>query len=94
MNMKDNLMKQVSHALIYKKILLFKDLNINSADFVEAKVADITSQMEDLQKEHGYVPTKARLEELKLNTDGIYTPSTEGEGKYSESVENMYSLSL
>jgi len=94
MNMKDNLMKQVSHALIYKKILLFQDLNIHSADFVEAKIADITSEMDDLEKEYGYVPTKARLEEQKLNSPGIYTPATDGEGKFSESVENLYSLSL
>lgn len=94
MNLKDNMMKQITHALIYRKILLFKDLNINSADFVEAKVADIMGQMEDLEKEYGYIPTKAKLEEVKLSSIGAYTPTGEGEGKFSEGVENLYSLSL
>lgn len=94
MNMKDNLLKQVTHALIYRKILLFKDLGINSADFVESKVADITNQMDDLEKEYGYIPTKARLDEVKLSTPGVYSISFEGEGRFSESVENLYSLSL
>lgn len=94
MNMKDSLYKQVTHALIYRKILLFKDLNINSADFVEAKIANVINEMDDLEKEYGYIPTKAKLEEIKLSTPGPYTPTSEGDSRYSESVDNLYSLSI
>jgi chromosome segregation ATPase len=100
MNVKDNLIKQVIHSLIYRKILLFKDLNIHSEDFVEAKVADVMNEMDDTEKDLGYIPTKARLEEIKLNSEGIYT-EIEKKNRSSrkgyirnESVENLYSLAL
>lgn len=94
MNMKDGLIKQVTNALLYRKILLWKDLNIQSEDFVDSKVVEINNQMEELEKNMGYIPTKAILEDLKLDTPGVYTVSSEGDKRFSESIENLHALTL
>ena len=94
MNMKDNLIKQVTNALLYRKILLWKDLNIQSEDFVDSKVVEIINQMDELEKVMGIIPTKLILEEVKLDSVGVYSISSEGDKKYSESIENLHALTV
>lgn len=94
MNMKDNLVKQVFSALLYRKILIWKDLNIQSEDFVDDKVVTITNLMDSLQSELGYIPTKAILEEVKLDTPGFYTVTSDGEKRFSETLQLLHAFTL
>ena len=92
--MKDNLIKQVTNALLYRKILLWRDLNIQSEDFVDSKVVEIINQMDELEKNMGIIPTKLILEEVKFDSQGVYTITSDGDRKYSESIENLHALTV
>ena len=58
MNMKDKIIKEFLKSVIYRKCLLWKDLNIVSTGFVHHEKKEITKQIEEYILHKNYAPTK------------------------------------
>jgi hypothetical protein len=90
LNLKDNLQKQVLMGVLYKKLVIWMDLNIQSDEFVHSKVVEAIHMITDLKEQLKYVPSRHFYQEVDLDTPGPYSLSSEAGG--SESVQNLEAL--
>ena len=58
MNIKDKILKEFMQSLIYRKCLLWKDLNIVNSGFVHHEKKKLTKLIEDEILHRNYAPTK------------------------------------
>jgi len=79
-NMKDKLMKDFLRSLIYRKCLLWKDLNIVNQGFVHSEKKKITKMMEDYITNKRYAPTRPIFELPDLGRSGMWSLNKQ-EGK-------------
>ena len=93
MNLKDNLMKRLFLALLYKKIVVWMDLNIQSDDFVHSKVVEVMQHIDAMKESLHYVPSKLQFEEVTLETPGLYSYEEAGDpNASSETLMNLQAL--
>jgi hypothetical protein len=52
LNLKDNLQKQVFMGVLYRKLIIWMDLNIQSDDFEHIKIVEAISIIQDLKEEY------------------------------------------
>lgn len=60
-------------ALLYRKIVLWMDLNITSDDFVHAKVVEVMGMIDNYKDQLNYVPSKINYTDIQMASDGIYS---------------------
>ena len=58
LNLRDNLQQQIFQACLYRKLLVWHDLNIHPEEYCTRKVVDCIQLMNDYQDKHRYKPTK------------------------------------
>ena len=90
LNLKNNLQKQVFMGVLYRKLVIWMDLNIQSDEFVHSKVVDAINLINDLKEQLKYVPSRLYYKEIGLDTPGPYSVSADGSS--SESVQNLGAL--
>lgn len=76
LNLKENLQRQVFMGVLYRKLVIWMDLNIQSDEFVHSKVVEAINQITDLKEQLRYVPSKIFYKEVDLETPGPYTMSS------------------
>lgn len=90
LNLKDNLQKQVLKGVLYRKLVIWMDLNIQSDEFVHLKVVEAIKHITDLKEQLKYVPSKHFFAEVDLETPGPYTLSTDPNN--SETIKDLEAL--
>lgn len=80
-------------ALLYRKIVLWMDLNITSDDFVHAKVVEVMGMIDNYKDQLNYVPSKINYTDIQMASDGIYSLAQKEEGAgNSEAMDNLHAL--
>lgn len=97
LNLKDNLQKQIFFGILYKKLVVWLDLNIQSDEFVHQSIAfnhnipievvEAINLINDFKESLNYVPQKNFYQEVDLESIGQY--SFLSEGKLSDSVSTL-----
>ena len=59
LNMRDIIQKQIMFSCLYRKLLLWNDLNIHPGEYCPEKVVECSQILNDYQESLGYKPTKA-----------------------------------
>ena len=59
--------------VLYRKLVIWMDLNIQSDEFVHSKVVSAINHINDLKEQLHYVPSKMFYQEVDLETPGPYT---------------------
>ena len=78
MTFKDNLQKIICHAMVYKKMILWMDLDIQSDDYIRNIVVEkLNNQILEDKSKKNYVPTKLVFEDLSISDEGIYNQNME-----------------
>ena len=67
--LRDNLLAQVLHVLIHKKIVLWMDLGINQEEYVKGEIIKTLEKIQNFQSQKGYVPTRTEYFHPNLNED-------------------------
>ncbi len=75
MNLKEKLMKEFMRSLLYRKCLLWKDLNIVNEGFVHAEKKRTTKSIEDLITAKKYAPTRPPFALPSFSTPGLWNLS-------------------
>lgn len=89
LNLKDNLQKQVFMGVLYRKLVIWMDLNIQSDDFEHSKVVEAINLINDLKEQLKYIPARLYYTEVDLETAGPYSI---GDTKGNESIQNLEAL--
>lgn len=75
MNMKEKLMKEFLKSVVYRKCLLWKDLNIVNEGFVHCEKKKITKSIEDYIAGKKYAPTRPVFSLPSFDTPGQWNLS-------------------
>lgn len=70
MNIKEKLFREFLRSIIYRKLLLCKDINIEEEGYVHSEKKSLNKLIETYEIEKGYVPPKPFLEEIDFMKDG------------------------
>ena len=89
-NLKENVLVQVIKGLLYKKVVLWMDLNINTNEFVHTDIVKMIEQINRFKETMGVIPTKLSYDEVNLETDGIYLKA--GDDTHSSTSEMLNTL--
>jgi hypothetical protein len=65
-NFKDKLYKEFIKSIVYRKLILCKDLNIEEGNYVHAEKKKINKMIQEYELNKGYLPTK-----IEFNTEEI-----------------------
>lgn len=88
--MKDALQKQIFYACLYRKLVLWDDLNIACDEWCHLKVVECINQINGFQEQLGYKPTKLQFQEVSLDSPGYYMFSdSQGESECTTSLDAM-----
>lgn len=93
--MKDQLQGQIFFAVMYRKQILWDDLDIGGKEgeavYASPKVVEIHEKMTAYQQEWGYKPTKMVYEPITENKPGLYTRAKADDFKpeTSETLKDM-----
>lgn len=77
---RDNLISQAFKALLYRKIVLWMDLDILDSGYVKGEILEVVQNIFAFKNKHGYVPTRVeyshpkRASELPPINDPSYRP--------------------
>ena len=72
-NAKDYLMASFFKSFLYRKCLLWKDLNIIEHGFVHSEKKAVNRLIEDIRIDKGYVPTKPLFDWMGFGTKGKWS---------------------
>ena len=86
--MRENLLKQVFEVSLYRKLVIWNDLNIQPDEYCPQKVVDRLNQINNFQETLGYVPTRLEFEEINLDTPGFFS-FLENTGNIAESTDTL-----
>lgn len=70
MNVKDKLFKDFLKSVIYRKLLLCKDLSIEESGYVHSEKKTINKLIETYELTKNYVPPKPFFDEIDFIKDG------------------------
>lgn len=87
LNMRDIIQKQIMFSCLYRKLLVWNDLNIHPGEYCEEKVVECSKILNDYQEKLGYMPTKMQYEKVSLDQQGYFSP--ESDGKSCESTDTF-----
>ena len=77
MTIKDQLLGQIYFGVLYRKVVLWKDLDIGGKDgesiFAEPKVVEVHDKMNWYQQEYNCTPTRLLYEPIDGTRPGLYT---------------------
>jgi hypothetical protein len=90
LNMRDNLHSQIFQACLYRKLLVWNDLNIHPGEYCHQKVVDCIKMINEFQNKLNYKPTKLQFKELSLETPGYF--SADKDSGSCESTETMTAM--
>lgn len=90
MNLRDNLLNQIYQGMLYRKMVIWMDLGIQSDEFVHQKVVEVLDKITAFRDTYKYVATKPAFSEVDLDTPGQFSLGFEGP---SESVQNLDAVS-
>ena len=71
--MRENLLKQIFESSLYRKLVIWNDLNIQPDEYCPKKVVDGLHKINRFQEDLGYLPTKLEYEEINLETPGFFS---------------------
>jgi hypothetical protein len=72
MDIKDNIQNQIFSALLYRKIVLWMDLNINSDKYEDERVVQLFEKIGAMKAQNGYVSTKLNFEPINEEYIGFF----------------------
>ena len=78
--------------VLYRKLIIWMDLNIQSDDFEHIKIVEAISLIQDLKEEYKQAPTKLFFREVDLETSGWYSVSGQADASSSDAVQNLEAL--
>lgn len=73
MNMRDQLTKDFIKSMLYRKCLLWKDMNITYDGFVHAEKKKITKSIEDYIYHDHHAPTRPRFSKPRFDVQGQWS---------------------
>jgi hypothetical protein len=72
-NVKDYLIANFMRSILYRKLILWKDLNLSDSGFIHSEKKALVSLIESEMLEKGYVPTKPIFDWMGLEIKGSWT---------------------
>lgn len=78
MNMREHLLKQIFQSSLYRKLIIWTDLNIQPDEWCHQKVVECINQINDFQETLNYKPTMLQFEEVALDLPGYFSFSESG----------------
>lgn len=69
LNIKDNILCQILRIMIYKKNVLWRDLNIKFDDYIHGEVKSILNKIKENEEKFGYVPNSLPFKVPKPQTE-------------------------
>ena len=78
LNMRDILQERIMFSCLYRKLLVWNDLNIHPGEFCHEKIVNCSQILEDYQEKLGYKPTKMQFEKVSLEEQGYFSPEVDG----------------
>ena len=73
LNMRDGLQKQIFHSSLYRKLIIWSDLNIQPDEYSHQKVVECINQINEFQEKLNYKPTKLEFQEVHLEMPGYFS---------------------
>ena len=73
MDIKDNILNQIYSGMLYRKIVIWIDLNITSDKYEAEKVVFLHNLVNQKRAEKSYVPTKLAFETFEIDYQGFYS---------------------
>ncbi len=95
MSMKDSLQGQIFMGILYRKSIIWADLNITSGGkegediYAHQKVVEIFAKISDFKQNLHYLPGKLPYDPITVATPGIYTSTGAGELETSLAMQAM-----
>ena len=71
--MRDSLQRQIFHSSLYRKLVIWSDLNIQPDEYSHQKVVGCITQINAFQEDLGYKPTKLGFEEVYLDMAAYFS---------------------
>jgi hypothetical protein len=90
LNMRDIIQKQIIFSCLYRKLLVWDDLNIHPGKYSSQTIVECCEIQIDFQEKLGYKPTTMQFEKVSLDQQGYFSP--ESEGKSCESTDTLKSF--
>lgn len=78
MNMREHLQKQIFQSSLYRKLIIWTDLNIQPDEWCHQKVVECINKINDFQETLKYKPTMLQFEEVALDQPGYFSYSESG----------------
>ena len=97
MTMKDQLQGQIFFAVMYRKKILWDDLDLCTSGkegedvYASPKVVEVSEKMNDYVAEMGYKPTKMIFEPISDSKPGLYTKPSDCKPETAETFKDMIS---
>jgi hypothetical protein len=89
LNVRDNLHRQVFHSCLYRKLLIWNDLNIQCDEYSHQRVVDCFNEINDFQEKFNYKPTKLAFKEVTIETPGYFSLSEASTNEKCEATDTM-----
>jgi hypothetical protein len=86
MNMRDSLQKQIFYSTLYKKLLVWHDLNIQADEWCHKKVVECITQINEFQENLSFMPTRLQFSKVSLEISGYFSSSE------TEQCDSTYTL--
>ncbi len=102
LNLKDNLNRQAFRGILYRKLVIWLDLNIQSDEFVHSsiypiynyisllEVVEAINMINDYKEQLNFIPTKIFYQEVSLETPGTYSINNEDSSDSIQNFEAVY----
>lgn len=78
LNMRDILQERIMFSCLYRKLLVWNDLNIHPGEFCHEKIVKCSQLQETLHEKHKYKPTKMQFDKISLEEQGYFSPEIDG----------------
>ncbi|KAL4426479.1 hypothetical protein ABPG74_004485 [Tetrahymena malaccensis] len=71
-NIKDGLVSQIIRSLLYRKLVLWRDMNMTMDEYVHAQIKYIIDWIKFQNEKYNYIPSKPEFKEINFKMEGPF----------------------
>ena len=88
LNLRESLIRQIFHSCLYRKLVIWKDLNIHIGDYAPQVVVDTINMYNNYKETLKYIPTRLQFQEVNLDSPGFFSFDNQSDQAESSDVLN------
>ena len=88
LNLRESLIRQIFHSCLYRKLVIWKDLNIHIGDYAPQVVLDTINMYNNYKETLKYIPTRLQFQEVNLDSPGFFSFDNQSDQAESSDVLN------